>query len=379
MKGRPGGWENELLVAYLLPTGHVPADSVPLVGSAFLWGGKVYCRLWHPKARAAKLVSAPSALAVERGGQYPFRKDTTMLHRTCIALLIALSACATTNPSPAERKDPNPRFANLQRAAQYPWTDGGHCVVREASNEWPVLAERCFHALDHDRVRFQDVTGQCAVSSAPAAAATLGGIGLCLFASPVVVTGAVIVIGTVVVAVVIKEGLDAYERSASRERAKPKAQTQPAKEPLANRAPQPKGSGTGDFFPPPPETTPRRPSCEPFPVRHAGEDVPHNECADKFPPNRYPGMDVFVGGERFDALQVGVRVLWEIKTHRFDTYPDFIQEREIEKEVAQLTKELAAARACGYDFVVGVSTQAHRLALLAEIPTLNVVVTGCTR
>jgi len=42
MKGRPGGWENELLVAYLMPTGHVAAYSVPLVGGAFLWGGKVY-------------------------------------------------------------------------------------------------------------------------------------------------------------------------------------------------------------------------------------------------------------------------------------------------------------------------------------------------
>jgi hypothetical protein len=40
MKGRTGGWENELLVAYLLPTGHVAAYSVPLVGSAFLWGGR---------------------------------------------------------------------------------------------------------------------------------------------------------------------------------------------------------------------------------------------------------------------------------------------------------------------------------------------------
>ncbi len=202
---------------------------------------------------------------------------------------------------------------------------------------------------------------------------------LCVFAAPEIVVGAVIVIGAVVVAAAIQEGIDAYQRNASRERAKPQAQTQPAKEPLANRTPKPKGSGTGDFFPPPPETQPRRPSCEPFPVRHAGEDVPHNECADKFPPNRYPGMDVFVGGERFDALQVGVRVLWEIKTHRFDTYSDFIQEREIEKEVEQLTKELAAARACGYDFVVGVSTQAHRLALIARIPTLHVVVTGCTR
>jgi hypothetical protein len=74
-----------------------------------------------------------------------------------------------------------------------------------------------------------------------------------------------------------------------------------------------------------------------------------------------------------------VRVLWEIKTHRFDTYPDFIQEQEIEKEVAQLTEELAAARACGYDFVVGVSTQEHKDALLKVLPSLKIVVTGCKR
>ncbi|WP_255663145.1 hypothetical protein [Myxococcus sp. RHSTA-1-4] len=42
MKGKPGSWENELLVAYLLPTGSVAAYSVPLVDGAFLWGGKVY-------------------------------------------------------------------------------------------------------------------------------------------------------------------------------------------------------------------------------------------------------------------------------------------------------------------------------------------------
>jgi len=114
-------------------------------------------------------------------------------------------------------------------------------------------------------------------------------------------------------------------------------------------------------------------------VRHAGEDVPHNECADKFPRNRYPGMDVFVGGERFDALLVGVRVLWEIKTHRFDTYSAFIQDREIEKEYEQIRKERAAAAACGYGFVVGVSTQAHKDALIARDPSLDVVVTGCSR
>jgi hypothetical protein len=304
-----------------------------------------------------------------------------MRSRTCSALLLLLSACATMDPSPGELEDPrpqSPRFANLQRAAQYPWTDDGYCVVREASNEWPVLAERCYHALDHDRVKFRDVTGRCSVASAGAVAAGVG-VGLCLLASPAVVTGAVVVIGAVVVAAAIQEGIDVYKRNAARERAKPKTQTQPAQEPLANRTPKPKGSPTGDIFPPPPETTPRRPSCEPIPVRHAGGDVPHNECADKFPPNRFPGMDVFVGGERFDALQVGVRVLWEIKTNRFDTYPDFIREREIEKEYEQIRKERAAAQACGYDFVIGVSTQAHKEALLERDESLNIVVTGCKR
>jgi hypothetical protein len=98
-----------------------------------------------------------------------------MRPRTCSAplLLLLLSACATMEPSPGELEDPSPpspRLANLQRAAQYPWTDDGQCVVREASNEWPLLAERCFHALDRDRVRFRDVTKRCAVAYAGAAA-----------------------------------------------------------------------------------------------------------------------------------------------------------------------------------------------------------------
>jgi hypothetical protein len=314
-----------------------------------------------------------------------------MLQRTCSAplLLLLLSACATMDaspgeweaPRPGEWEAPRPRYANLQRAAQYPWTDDGHCVVREASNEWPILAERCFHALDRDRVRFRDVTRRCAVASAPAAAAAVPmGVALCVFASPVVVTGAVIVIGTVVVAVAIKEGMDAYERNASRERAKRTAQTRPSseQEPVANREPTPRGLGR-DWLPPISSDPTERPECRPVPVRHAGEDVPHNECADKFPPNRYPGMDVFVGGVRFDALQVGVRVLWEIKTHRFDTYPEFIRGREILKELEQIEKEQDAAAACGYDFVVGVSTQAHKDALLKVLPSLKIVVTGCKR
>jgi hypothetical protein len=189
----------------------------------------------------------------------------------------------------------------------------------------------------------------------------------------------VVVIGAVGVAAAIQEGIDAYKRNAARERAKPTTQSRHAKEPLANQAPKPKGSPTGDILPPISSDPRERPECKPIPARHAGEDVPHNECADKFPPNRYPGMDVFVGGERFDALQVGVRVLWEIKTHQFDSYNDFIRDREIEKEIEQLTKERDAARACGYDFVVGVSSAAHRLALLKQEPTFKIVVTGCKR
>ncbi len=304
-----------------------------------------------------------------------------MLLRACVALLMLLSACATMDPGPGEMEEPSPRYANLQRAAEYPWTDDGHCVVREASTEWPILAERCFHALDHDRVRFRDVTGRCAVASAPAAAAAVPiGVALCVFASPVVVTGAVIVIGTVVVAVAIKEGLNAYERNVSRERARRKAQTQTSseQEPVANREPKPEGLGR-DRLPPISSDPSKRPECQPIPVPHAGKDDPHNECADRFPPNRYPGMDVLVGGVRFDALQVGVRVLWEIKTHQFDSYNAFIRRREIEKELDQIEKEQDAAAACGYGYVIGVSAQAHKGALLEADSSLNVVVTGCKR
>ncbi len=303
-----------------------------------------------------------------------------MRFRVCIALLLYLSACAASPTTPKGSAARNPRLANLQRAAKLPWRDGGRCVVREASQPWPVLVERCFQALDPERIRFRDPTGRCAVASAGAAAV---GIGVCILAAPEIVVGAVIITGVVVVGFAIKEALDAYERRASRERARPESQTRPSQqqEPVATRKPKPEPKGPE--LPPlvPTETSERerRPECRPVPVPHAGKDGPHNECADRFPPNRYPGMDVFVGGERFDALQVGVRVLWEIKTHRFDTYPDFIRDREIEKELEQIEEERRAAAACGYDFIIGVSTQAHKEALLAVVPSLKIVVTGCKR
>ncbi|SET75149.1 hypothetical protein SAMN05443639_104178 [Stigmatella erecta] len=86
-----------------------------------------------------------------------------------------------------------------------------------------------------------------------------------------------------------------------------------------------------------------------------------------------------MGGKRFDALQVGVRVLWEIKTHRFDAYSDFIQRQTILEQVPLLQEERDIAEACGYGFVVGVSTQAHKDALLQRDPRLDIVVTGCMR
>jgi hypothetical protein len=49
------------------------------------------------------------------------------------------------------------------------------------------------------------------------------------------------------------------------------------------------------------------------------------------------------------------------------------------KEMKQLDKERKAAAACGYDFVVGVSTQEHKDALLQRDQFLNIVVTGCKR
>jgi hypothetical protein len=246
------------------------------------------------------------------------------------------------------------------------------------------LAERCFHALDHDRIEFHDTTGRCAVASAGAAAL---GVGVCVLAAPEIVVGAVIVAGVVVVGFAIKEALDAYALDMGPPEVRPVPETRSVPEtgpappkPAPKKRPRPEPKGPD--FPPvgPTEVTERdRHRCEPVPVPHEGKDDAHNRCADQFPPNRYPGMDVLVGGVSFDALQVGVRVLWEIKTHQFETYPDFIQDKEIDKEMKQLDKERKAAAACGYDFIIGVSTDAHKLALLKRDSTFKIVVTGCKR
>ena len=57
---------------------------------------------------------------------------------------------------------------------------------------------------------------------------------------------------------------------------------------------------------------------------------------------------MLVDGKHFDALQVGVRVLWESKTGTFDTYSDFVQEQTVKDELEEFEEESKIAQACGY-------------------------------
>lgn len=149
----------------------------------------------------------------------------------------------------------------------------------------------------------------------------------------------------------------------------PGAQMQ--QEPEANPAPERSGSNRD---PPAPVAPEPRPECVPHIKPHLGGDPLHNQCADKVPQNGVPGFDALVNGKHFDALQIRAGVLWEIKTDNFDTYTVALQEIVIEKQVLELQRERDLARACGYDFVVGVRSDAHRRALRDADPSLNIVV-----
>lgn len=135
------------------------------------------------------------------------------------------------------------------------------------------------------------------------------------------------------------------------------------------------GPGQNPPIGPPPSKD--RPECRAIPVPHLGSDAIHDMCADTVPPNQFPGHDVLVNGKRFDALQVGARILWEIKTDRFDTYTPFLQKRVIDRQIEELKRERDLAHACGYDFIIAVSSTAHREALHKKEPRLKIVVTGC--
>ncbi|WP_395844387.1 DUF6310 domain-containing protein [Archangium violaceum] len=239
-----------------------------------------------------------------------------------------------------------------------------------------MLADRCFHALDHDRIEFHDTTGRCAVASAGAAAV---GVGLCVLAAPEIVVGTVIIAGVVVVGFAIKEALDAYALDMGRPEVRPVPETAPApQKPSPKKRPKPEPKGPD--FPPvgPTDTSERdRHRCEPVPEKyHLGGNKLHNKCADRIPNNSFPGGDVFVNGKNFDALQLATRTLWEVKTDNFDTYPPDLRIIVLDDQVPKLQHERALALACGFDFKVGVRSAAHKAALLKRDPTLKVVIMG---
>jgi hypothetical protein len=239
-----------------------------------------------------------------------------------------------------------------------------------------MLVERCFGALDHERIQFRDPTGRCAVASAGAAAV---GLGVCILAAPEIVVGAVIITGVVVVGLAIKEALDAYELKRGHPEVGPAPDTKPApREPVAERRPKPEESPTGeDGLPPlPPDylERERRPECKPQRVPPKGGNTLHNRCADGIPSNAYRGANALVNGKAFDGLQVVAGVLWEVKTDNFDSYPRELQDIVIKKNKRDFLAERELARACGFDFRVGVRSATHKAMLEFVEPELDGVI-----
>jgi hypothetical protein len=143
--------------------------------------------------------------------------------------------------------------------------------------------------------------------------------------------------------------------------------------PEGDPVPPPKSSSDKAKEPAPALTSERRPECVPRTVPHLGGDALHNRCADGVPRNAFPGFDVLVNGKRFDALQLGGRVLWEVKTDSFDTYTVALRKIVIDKQALELKRERALAEACGFNFWIGVRSAAHQAALEFEDRTFNIV------
>lgn len=307
-----------------------------------------------------------------------------MLLRACGALLLLLAACVT---APREKAwgGQSPRLANLQRAAALPWTDDGRCVVQEASRPWPVVVERCFHTLDTRRVRFHDVQHQCPVAMADAASVEML-VGICLLSQPEIVVGAVLVTGLVVMALAIHDALEESthgryaqpEEEPSQDDTRPESGPQVAEaERLAPRR-QPDGSPSGGDRPPPVppellEPRERRPECLPVRVKPKGGNRLHNQCADGVPGNTFRGANALVNGKAFDALQPATRTLWEVKTTAIETYSPFLRQTELATQVEEGRRESGLAEACGYHFVIGVRTQAHKAMLEELLPNFDIV------
>ncbi|TNV62251.1 DUF6310 domain-containing protein [Corallococcus exiguus] len=68
---------------------------------------------------------------------------------------------------------------------------------------------------------------------------------------------------------------------------------------------------------------------------------------------------------RTPALPLGLQFLYPRQT--------------VKGQAAKMREERTIVLLCGYRFVVGVSTEAHKEALEREAPELTIVVTGCSR
>jgi hypothetical protein len=109
-------------------------------------------------------------------------------------------------------------------------------------------------------------------------------------------------------------------------------------------------------------------------VPHAGGNDPHNDCADLIPQNNFPGWDVLVNGKQFDALVLVTRTLWDVKTDNFDIHSPRSQDFLARVKLPELQREKRLAEECGYNFAIGVRSQAHKDVLFKLDPTLTVVV-----
>jgi hypothetical protein len=165
------------------------------------------------------------------------------------------------------------------------------------------------------------------------------------------------------------------EAEASSEATRPVPRTHSAGQEEASADPVPAPGGASSHRGPPPLLMPnRRPECEPIPKPHLGGDAFHDLCSDNVPLNDFRGFDAYVNTKRFDAVQLSRRVLWEIKTDRFETYSVFLRRQVIDNQIPELQRERELARACGYAFWVGVKSAAHKAALLDRERDLNIVV-----
>jgi hypothetical protein len=85
--------------------------------------------------------------------------------------------------------------------------------VWEASGEWRMLVERCYHALDLSRIQFRDVDHRCPLATTNVAVVQVA-VGICLLAALELAAEAVIVTGVVVVAAAIAAELTKEEEAA---------------------------------------------------------------------------------------------------------------------------------------------------------------------